>query len=146
MNNKGFTLVELLATIVILGLVMGIASYGVISAINTSKDKSEAAFVKRLCGVIDSYLALKGEDLEIDNDNYVFENEEEGIKFKDIDLSDLVDSKIVSESDFINPKNKQSCYDASLGIAVYRNNNYVYYYEFDFSGVCGIGKVSTLPQ
>ena len=47
MNNKGFTLVELLATIVILGVVMGIATYGVLSAINNSKLKSENCSLKK---------------------------------------------------------------------------------------------------
>lgn len=145
MNNKGFTLVELLATIVILGLVMGIASYGVISAINTSKDKSEAAFVKRLCGVIDSYLAENGDNLNGDI-RKVLSDGREVIKVGTIDLTELVKAKLVNESDLVNPKNKQSCYDASLSITVYRSDDWVYYYNFDFSGVCGISAVSTLPS
>ena len=40
MDNRGFTLVEVLAVIVIIGVVSGIAAPGVLSLINTSKNKS----------------------------------------------------------------------------------------------------------
>ena len=37
MNRKGFTLVELLATILIIGLVLGLTAYGIISSVNSAK-------------------------------------------------------------------------------------------------------------
>ena len=40
MNNKGFTLIELIATIMILALVMSIASYSIINIINRSKEEN----------------------------------------------------------------------------------------------------------
>ena len=40
LNNKGFTLVEVLAVIVILGIIAGIAAPNVLSTINNSKNKS----------------------------------------------------------------------------------------------------------
>ena len=40
LNNKGFTLIEILAVIVILSLLAGIAIPSVLSSINTSKDAS----------------------------------------------------------------------------------------------------------
>lgn len=40
MNNKGFTLVELIATILILALVMSIASYSIINVIRNAKQKN----------------------------------------------------------------------------------------------------------
>ena len=58
LNSKGFTLVELLATIVILAIISGIATYGVIGAINKSKAKSEQIFVDKLSNLIDDYLDL----------------------------------------------------------------------------------------
>lgn len=60
MNNKGFTLVEVLATVVILGLVMGIAVYGINGTINNSKNRTEELFVERIKDSIDNYLELNG--------------------------------------------------------------------------------------
>ena len=40
MNKRGFSLIELLATLVILGTVMGIATYSIISILNNSKEKN----------------------------------------------------------------------------------------------------------
>lgn len=40
LDNKGFTLVEVLAVVVIIGILGGVAITGVLSAINTSKDAS----------------------------------------------------------------------------------------------------------
>ena len=40
MNNGGFTLVELLATIVLLALVIGIASYSINAIIKNSQEKN----------------------------------------------------------------------------------------------------------
>ena len=48
LNKKGFTLVELLVTIVIVGLVIGISTYGIITAINDSEDKSKTISLKNI--------------------------------------------------------------------------------------------------
>ena len=44
-KSNGFTLVELLATIVVITLVMGIAVPYVISVINSSKDKTTSIYL-----------------------------------------------------------------------------------------------------
>ena len=41
-KENGFTLIEILATIVILGLIFGVVGYYVTNSINSSKEKSEA--------------------------------------------------------------------------------------------------------
>ena len=43
-NNLGFTLVELIATIVILALVMGISTYSISAIINNAKEKNYELF------------------------------------------------------------------------------------------------------
>lgn len=48
MNKKGFTLVELLSVIVLLGLIMGIASYGVIRAGKKAKERTLLTKVKNI--------------------------------------------------------------------------------------------------
>ena len=58
MNNKGFTLVELLAVIVIIAVLGSIATYGVINAIKVSKDKAEDAFLNELGKTIETYISF----------------------------------------------------------------------------------------
>ena len=48
MNNKGFTLVELLATLVILALVMSIGTVSIITIVNNSKAKNYDLLVKNI--------------------------------------------------------------------------------------------------
>ena len=55
MNNKGFTLVELIATIVILALVMGIASYAITGLITSSKQKNYDLLVTSVKDAAESY-------------------------------------------------------------------------------------------
>ena len=48
LNNKGFTLIEILAVIVIISVLGGIAVMGVLSSINNSKEKSYELFVSNV--------------------------------------------------------------------------------------------------
>lgn len=48
LNNRGFTLVEVLAVIVILGIIAGIAAPNVLSTINNSKEKSYDIMIKNI--------------------------------------------------------------------------------------------------
>ena len=63
MGRKGFTLVELIATIVISSLVIGFATYGVIGIINNSKNKSEEIFVDKLEVAIEEFIELESRSL-----------------------------------------------------------------------------------
>ena len=174
MNNKGFTLVEMLATIVILGLIMGIASYGVISAINTSKKKSEGVFVERFSTVIDEYLTLSGYKLnkfgsEIDFKKCYVTNCYDDIsgtyidgRYDDATISELISINVsnlkteglLSDEDAINPANKKKCFNGiDPLIRVFKDNDSVYYYYVDLSGsntTCEISSdnsiINTLPD
>ena len=48
MNNKGFTLVELLGTIVILAIIVGISSYSIITVLNNTKKKNYQFLVDKI--------------------------------------------------------------------------------------------------
>lgn len=48
MNNKGFTLVELLATIVILALVLSIGSFSIITIIKNAKEKNYNSLIDNI--------------------------------------------------------------------------------------------------
>ena len=133
MNNKGFTLVELLATVVILGLVMGIATYGVISAIDSSKKKSEEVFVSKFVDAIESYLALKGDKLEEKPVEDGSSSEQKFVELNSFKLSDLASENLIDENKFINPRNKdENCYNENAVIRAFRDDQFVYYYYFDF--------------
>lgn len=138
MNRKGFTLVELLAVIVILGLIMGIASVGVVSAIRSSRLNSEKVFVRKLENAIDDYLDLKGSTLIANGDSGVFKKSGKDVSYQkmaSISFSDLENEGILKLDEAINPGNKKKCFDEKdPTIDVYKDGDYVYYYYVDLSG------------
>ena len=56
MNNKGFTIIELIASIIILSLVLGIGSYSVISIIRTSKQKNYESLISNIKDAVETYV------------------------------------------------------------------------------------------
>lgn len=169
MNNKGFSLVELLAVVAILGIVGGIATVGVISTINTSKNKSEKIFVDKLSNLIDEYLVLNKPTQSTGN-TYTFTKcknadcsstyEATATQVKksgnvSIYLKDLVETNTIEQDKLINPSNKKKCLQTGNGpeIKVYKDSDYVYYFYTDLSGTnttCEIspenGVINTLPD
>lgn len=65
LNNKGFTLVEILAVIVIIGILGGIATVGVVSSINNSKKASYKILVGSIVTAANTLYD------EIDNNNFM---------------------------------------------------------------------------
>ena len=55
LNNKGFTLVELIATIVLLTLVMSVGKYAIINIINNSKEKDYELFIQQVKDASETY-------------------------------------------------------------------------------------------
>lgn len=55
MNNKGFTLVELVATILILGLIMGIGGYTITNLINKNKQNSYNLLITEIKESLNAY-------------------------------------------------------------------------------------------
>ena len=160
MDNKGFTLVEMLAVVVVLSLVMGIAGYGVMSTIQHSKEKSEGIFVARVSDLIQEYLALKGSSLDMNGLEYHFDKCSDGkcrsvkaTQLTSIHLQDLIIERLVDEDAFVNPTNKKKCLDGkNPEVLVYKDDDYVYYYYVNLNGdntSCEIGSnnaiINTLP-
>lgn len=54
-NNKGFTLIELIATIVILALVMTIGSFSITAIIKNSKEKEYSLLLKEINNAVEIY-------------------------------------------------------------------------------------------
>lgn len=54
-NNKGFTLVELIATIVLLSLIMSIGTYSITKIIKDSKEKDYELLIKEIVDATEIY-------------------------------------------------------------------------------------------
>lgn len=161
MDNKGFTLVELLATVVVLGLVMGITAHSVLGIIEKSKDKSEKIFVDKLENSIDAYIsdARTRKELQIDsnvnetsytkcklyNDDGTCINDgsykSTAYTMKSFPLSKISDSNLIQNKDIINPKNKTKCDLSNVYVDLYRDSDMVYYYYADLSNLgCNVSE------
>lgn len=55
MNNKGFTLVELLATLVVLSIVMSIGTFSIIAIVNSSKNKNYELLISNIKSAAEVY-------------------------------------------------------------------------------------------
>ena len=66
MNRKGFTLVELLATLVILGIIVGIVIISVSGSLGGAKEKTEEVFVDTIKDAMDVYLDSDAKELDFD--------------------------------------------------------------------------------
>lgn len=55
MNNKGFTLVELLGTIMILSIIIGISSYSIVTVLNETKKKNYELLIEDIKKASETY-------------------------------------------------------------------------------------------
>ena len=110
MNNKGFTLVELLVTIILVGVLGAIAYTTVINVYDASKKKNEDIFIGRLSNVIDDYIALYHDDY---NYSYYKESVKEtgtvSVSRSDLVSLDKLGEKKLVNLPIINPRNKNTC-------------------------------------
>lgn len=58
-NNKGFTLVELLAVITVLGILMTVATISIIKSINDSKEKAKYTAARDIVNIAEAYLSAE---------------------------------------------------------------------------------------
>jgi prepilin-type N-terminal cleavage/methylation domain-containing protein len=77
LNRKGYTLIELLAVILIIGLILGFSTYGIINAFNTSKNKSLTISINSIKEAAETYATEKNDDSSywldiIDKENKYF--------------------------------------------------------------------------
>lgn len=149
MNNKGFTLVEMLAVVVVLAIVMGIATNSVISYIDTSKKKSEKIFVDKIDNAIEGYIDLYKGNIVSSTEPLLIKN----VTFQKcrVNSSNCKDSSVnevgtfefrkvleegfLDSSSLINPKNKKKCNFDNNKVRVFRDSEFVYYYYFDTSSL-----------
>lgn len=140
MNKKGFTLVELLATIIILGLLTTVTITTVTSYYGKSKTKSEEAFRKQLTKTIESYITLNGSSKTYTSKGtyYKCHASGDGTKCDATSLSEATTTlgavkgdNLTNNNNFTNPGNDQECLD-DTSITIYRDSDYVYCFVAKF--------------
>ncbi len=135
MNKKGFTLIELLAVIVLLAIVAGITYTTVLSAGAKGREKTETIFIETLKDAINMYIDTDGKNLSYNNKVCTISKSTGTVDVysSNIRFSDIINSSYrpISESDFINPINKDTVCNKDASITIYRDTDYVYYYKFN---------------
>lgn len=154
MNRRGFTLVELLATLVILGIVASIVLISVNGGFNNAKDKTEDVFVKTVKDAMDIYLDSDAKKLNFSKVEVCTLNKTHGkskvYKSSDnITLNNIINSEFhpITQDDLVNPVNSSKC-DKNTIVNIYRDEDYVYYYEIDGDMGCLVNtkSISILPE
>lgn len=131
MNRKGFTMIELLAVIVVLGIVLVITFPNMTDVFKSSKLKSEEAFVERISQSIDSYVTLNSSSIGFSPDgtaqkNYGGSNHSVNVYKGTITINTIINNNIISEKDYKNPGNENVTCNKNAEIEVYRDSDYVY--------------------
>lgn len=134
-NNKGFTLVEVLAVIIIIALIGGIAIPNVIRTINNSKNKAEEQMIDNIKTAAEAlYNEIEyNNGIIFDNGTQIKKDEENKIT---VSLQTLVaygflkgtsnlsnNNKSSSVTNIINPKTKKEIGNCKIIIEKKVNNN-----------------------
>ena len=158
MNRKGFTLLELLTTFVILGAIILVSVRSISSIFNITKDKSEDTFVETIKDAMDMYLTssnAKGLNYSIQCTNTLEKSYNPSVKVYRVNTNfkAVIDSefKPIMQSDLVNPANEDvACNSANnIDITIYRDEDFVYYYSVnksEFGCLKGTGLISNLPE
>ena len=131
MNRKGFTMIELLAVIVVLGIVLVITFPNMTDVFKSSKLKSEEAFVERISQSIESYVTLNSSSIGFSPDEqakkyYGGTNHIVNIYKGTITMNTIINSNIITGKDYKNPGNENVECNVNAEIEVYRDSDYVY--------------------
>ena len=132
MNRKGFTMIELLAVIVVLGIVLVITFPNMTDVFKGSKLKSEEAFVERISQSIDSYVTLNSSNITFAKQSKKFikclglSPQKVEVYKSTIKVEDIINDGIITENDYKNPGNENGNCKKATEIEVYRDSDYVY--------------------
>ena len=118
-NNKGFTLIELMAVIIILAVIGLIIFPSAIESINNSKDKLYKEQVKRILDAADSWASSNDSKLPSNDGGAII-----------ITIEQLQKAGLLKKEDVKNPLN--SAENMSQDIVIYFDNEYNQY----VSGYC----------
>ena len=135
MNKKGFTLVELLATLVILGIVTSLTIIGLNINTNNTKKKTEEIFIGTIKDAIKMYLDSDARKLDYDKEVCTISKAlNDSVKVyktsSNVTLDTIINSKYspLLNEDLVNPNNEANC-NINASVDIYRDEDYVYYYK-----------------
>lgn len=137
MNRKGFTLIEVLAVIIVLAIILVIAAPSISNVYNNSKLKSEEVFTNRLSTIIGSYVKLN-------TDTIGFVREEESVAKDDQDITiykgtitinNIINDNLLPIEDYINAGNKDAQCNSNAMVEVYRDSDFVYCHKVEASSL-----------
>ena len=152
-KKKGFTLVELLAVIVILAIIMVITIPTVLGSMSGAKEKAEEVFIKEMEKALKNYIDYEikvgfnssGFKISDKPGNYqllnVYKSDNESITF-----NDLINKGYIKESNFKSPKTDKKCNKNEI-IDIYKEQNSdTYYYYASLECVNYILKNLSIPE
>ena len=139
MNRKGFTLIEVLAVIVILGMLLVFVAPNLLVAYENSKLKSEEIFARRISQISDTYIKLNSDMIEFNSygtgqksHDYTTGDTVEEVRYSVdiykgvISVEDLINRNLIALNDYVNAGNKDVTCNARAEIEVYRDSDFVY--------------------
>ena len=127
LNKKGYTLIELLAAIVVIGLIIALSTYGIINIIKSSKEKTSTLSENSIKEAAEQYATEKNDDsnywLDITGEN----NKYFCITIEELMNKGLLDKKAEStkfkKSDFVLvKKDKITMVNSSAEILISKEN------------------------
>ena len=156
MNKKGFTLVELLATLVILGIVTGIVLISVSGYFKNAKSKTEDVFIDTIKDVMEVYLntghskSLSFNGLVDNSGKSCYLDKTSGfvrVYVAETNFDSVISAEYntITKNELKNPANEDvSCGEPSdIDVTIYKDDDSVYYYSID-KGEFGTGGNSCL--
>lgn len=156
MNNKGFTLIELVATLVILGLVASLGLYSMNFNMNKAKEKTEEVFVDTLRDAIDVYISSEKSNLKFNTDvkndgtdcTITKKYGSVSVEKATTNFRAVINSKYkpITESEFVNPANEDVTCDVDAEITIYRDEDFVYYYSIDKSDLICLKNIGDIDS
>ena len=123
MNNKGFTLVELLAVLVILSTIMWIAIPSISSSMERAKKKQNNVNTKVLIAAAEMYVA---------DHRYAIMKQDGSSCF--VDVSSLLEGNYISDDVAVDADGNNI-----NGVIVYTKSNNSYEYKDGYSGINACG-------
>lgn len=155
LNKKGFTLIEVLMVISILGVILAIAIPSGYNYYETSKNKTEQIFIGKLNRIVDDYITLKASSFTLDKTNSwdvkkcsIADESDADCKVvkaykvtDEVKFDNIIEEQLISESDFISPKTNIKCDKDSL-IEIYQDEDLVNYFRYNLDCVSDDNKTN----